>query len=52
MSIRETFEECAVGEGVKASSVAVFGSPYPIDLWDIQKVSLNEGEEFVWVRKK
>lgn len=52
MKIREKFEECAVGEGVKASSVAISGSPYPIDIWNIQKVPLEEGEEFVWVRKK
>jgi hypothetical protein len=51
MKIREKFEECAVGEGVKASATAQFGSPFPIDVWDIKKVELTEGDEFVWVRK-
>lgn len=51
MKIREKFEECAVGEGVKASSTAQFGSPFPIDVWEIEKVRLTEGNEFTWVRK-
>ncbi|MBK1818014.1 hypothetical protein JIN84_20495 [Luteolibacter yonseiensis] len=52
MKIREKFEDCAIGEGVKAASVAISGSPYPIDIWDIRKVPLENGDEFVWVRRR
>jgi hypothetical protein len=50
MRIHEKYDECAVGEGVKASMTALYGSPFPIEEWNMKKVPCDGVEEFVWVR--
>jgi hypothetical protein len=50
MKIHQKYSDCRVGEGVIATLTPIFGSPFPIEGWDIKKILFDGFEEFVWVR--
>jgi hypothetical protein len=51
MEFRETFEDCEIGDAVLLETAIRDGLIEPKERFEIEKIPVEGGDDFAWVRK-